>query len=237
MGCCCCCRRYQAGPERRTRLLAPCNPPASFAAGPGTEPPLRLPPLSGEKGRIAAASPKAIVKVSAPGRSPGSSPQWSGGGIGEQFAFPAMPRQGTGMQEERSSPVEPLAGASSPWSWMEGTQQGCGDGTARLETSTWPAARAGSGDAALAPLLRRCPRCPNRPNATLPCHPPPIPTDSAEPESPSQMRGHCPRPQSWQTRRPSRGPEAGMADAGRDGTAAVRDRHAGRTLGCSVQYT
>lgn len=122
------------------------------------------PPLhSGEKGRISAAGLKAIVKVSAPGRSPWSSPRWSGGGIGEQFSFPAMPRQGTGMQKERSSPVEPVAGASSPWSWMEGTQHGRGDGPARLETSTWPAARAGSGDAALAPPLRRCPRCPNRP--------------------------------------------------------------------------
>ena len=46
---------------------------------------------------------------------------------------------------------------------------GCCDGLAHSETSTWPAARAGSGDAALAPPLRRClrclraQRCPNHP--------------------------------------------------------------------------
>lgn len=68
-----------------------------------------------DKRRISAASPKAIVKVSAPDRSPPSSPRSQrGGGIREQFSFLVMPRQGTGVRREQSSPEEPVDRSSSP---------------------------------------------------------------------------------------------------------------------------
>lgn len=74
-----------------------------------------------------------------------------------------MPRQGTGMQREQSRACRQIL--LSRLGWRDARLQRWADPS---ETSTWPAARAGSGDVTLAPL-RRCPRClwaqrcPNRP--------------------------------------------------------------------------
>lgn len=190
--------RAAAAATRRDSLTSPGpgEPLGGFPAGPGTNSP-SFPRAGSEQQDFRAC--RSDSESHTPGRSFPSCPRCRRWDL--RADFPRWDaRAGRGEQREQSSPAEPGTTLQSPAepgarchpARRDAGMCGCRDGLFCSETSTWPPARAGSGDTAIAPPAGAA-RCPNT-LRDLPSHPTLIPIDnqhSLHPQS-RQRNGSIP---------------------------------------------